>query len=97
MSYRLLVRAIVIHRPDFFVPSAAANKKYLALRNSLNAATKTEDDLVGKFVSDDADGVVGSGILILLAQHLRRGDVLYVIQPALHRDVIACDSQIAKR
>ena len=72
MGDRVLIGAVVVHGPDFFVPAAAADKIDFAFRDALDAAAQAEDDLVGKLVRDDAGGVAGGRILILLAQHLRR-------------------------
>ena len=61
MGDGMLVGAVVIHRPDFFVPAAGAHKIDLALRDPGNAATQAEDNFVGKLVSGGARGVVGRG------------------------------------
>ena len=41
--------------------------------------------------------VLGGDVRVLLAQHLRRGRVLDVIQPALHRDLARGRAQVAER
>ena len=93
----LLVGPVVIHHPDFLVPAAAAHEVNLALRNAGNAAAQAEDNLVRELVRDDAGRVGGGRVLILLAQHLRRRDVLDVVEPALHGHVVAGHAQIAER
>src|SRR4029077_1717991 len=96
MGQGVLVRAIVIHGPDFLAATPAAHEINLALRYALNAATETKNNLVGKFMGDGAGSIGGSGILVLLAQHLRRSDILRVIEPALHGQGVAGGSQIAE-
>ena len=67
MGQCMLIRSIVIHRPDFFVTATTTDKKNLALRDARYAATQTEDDLIGKLVSNGSNGVASRRILILLA------------------------------
>src|ERR1700751_5039792 len=97
MGQGVLVRAIVIHGPDFLAATAAAHKINLALRYTRNAATETKNNLVCEFVSDGAGVVVGSGVLVLFAQHLWRSYILRVIQPALHGQGVAGSSEITER
>ena len=97
MGHGVLVGAVVVHRPDFFVAAAAADKIDLALGDSGNAAAQAEDNFVGKLVRDRAGRVAGRRILILLAQHLRRGHVLHVVEPALHGHAVAGHAQVAER
>src|ERR1700733_12789078 len=92
-----LIGSVVIHCPDFFVPAAAAHEENLALGNPRNAAAKPEDNFVGEFVRDDSGFIAGGRILILLAQYLRRRDVLHVIKPALHGYVVSGNAQVTER
>src|SRR5579863_6237083 len=92
----MLVLAVIIHSPDFFVPAAAADEIYLGFGNPLNPAAQAEDDLIGELVSNGARRVTGGNILILLAENLRRSGILHVVKPALHGNVRAGDSKIAK-
>ena len=45
-------------------------------------------------MGDEAGGICGGSIAVLLAQHLRCSGVFYVIQPAQHRDSITRDAQV---
>ena len=92
----MLVGAVVIHGPYFLVPAAAAHEINLAFRDPGNSAAQAEDNFIGKLVRGGAGGVAGGGILILLAQHLRRRHVLHIVEPALHRHAVAGHAQIAK-
>jgi hypothetical protein len=53
----LLVGAIVVHHPDFFVAGALADEIDFAFGDALYASAEAEDDFVGKAVRDDADRV----------------------------------------
>ena len=63
----MLVGAVVIHGPDFFVPRSAANIIDLRFRNAVNAAAQAEDDFIGKLMGDDPCGLRAGRIRILLA------------------------------
>ena len=78
MRELVLVRAVIIHRPDFLVAAAAANEIDFAFRDPGNAAAEAKDDLIGEFVRRCAGRVIGRRILILFAQHLRRGNQLRI-------------------
>ena len=95
-GHGVLVGAVIIHRPYFLVPAAAADEINLAFRDSLNSAAQAKDNFVGKLVRGGAGGVAGGGVLILLAQHLRRCHILHVVEPALDRHAVAGHAQIAK-
>ena len=87
MSDLVLVRAVVIHGPDFFVAGAIADEIDLRFRDALNASAQAVNDLVGELVGHHARRGVGGSVGILLTQDLRRLDVLHVIQPALSRQL----------
>src|SRR5919108_2679781 len=97
MRQRMLVSAVIIHRPDFFVPSATTDEINLAFRNTGDPAAQPEDDFIREFMRRDAGGINGGGIRVLLPEHLWRGDVLHVIKPALHSHAVAADAEISKR
>src|SRR5260370_40853941 len=92
----LLVGAIVVHDPDFFVAGAFADEVDLGFGDAWYASAQAEDDLVGKSVCDHARrlgrGVVG----VLLAEHLWRRLILYVVEPSLHRDLAGGRAQVAE-
>ena len=54
VSDLMLVGAVIVHRPDFFVAAAAADKVNLALGDAVNAAAQAENNFIGKFVRDGA-------------------------------------------
>ena len=96
MGKLALVGAVIIHHPDFFVAGAVADEINFAFRDAGNAAAEAKNDFVGKFVRDQAGRVIGGNIGVLLAQDQRRGGVLYVVEPALHRDFACCHAEIAE-
>ncbi len=67
----MLVGAVVVHRPDFFLSSPAADEVNLAFGDARDSATQAEDDLVGKFMRNYTDGIGGRVVVVLLAQDLR--------------------------
>ena len=85
----VLVRAVVVHGPDFFVAGAVADEINLRLGDALNAAAQTENNLVGELVRHHARRGVARAIGILLAQDLRRLNILHVVQPALNSQLAA--------
>ncbi len=96
MGELALVRAVVIHHPDFLVPAAVADEINLALANAGNASTQAHDDFVGQFVCDQPGCILGGRVRVLLAQHLRGGCVLHVVEPALHRQFVGGCREIAE-
>src|SRR5215831_9103252 len=98
MGDRMLIRAVVVHLPDFFLAAAGAHEKYLALGDSGYASAKTEDNFISKFVRDRARRDCGGAIGVLLAENLRRiRGALDVVKPPLHLHLVGGDSQIAER
>src|SRR5437764_13025498 len=93
----MLVSAVIIHGPDFFVSGTVADEINLAFRNTGDPAAQPEDDFIRELMRGDAGGINGGGIRILFAEHLWRGDVLHVIKPALHSHAVAADAEISKR
>src|SRR5271169_2967519 len=92
----LLVGAIVIHLPDFLGSTAVADEVELGLRNTLKASAKTENNLIGEAVRDEAGIVFAGFFTVLLAQDLRGLRVLDVKQPALHRQRAALHRNVAE-
>src|SRR5215467_12025182 len=92
-----LIRAVVIHRPDFLMPGAVANEIDLRFGDSLNPATEAENDFVGELVRHKPRRGVTGGIRVLLAKNLRGLSILDIKQPALHSQLAASDTKIAKR
>ena len=96
MSELALIRAVVVHPPDFLVAGAIADKINFALGDAGNAATQAEDDLVGELVGDDAGSIVAGNVGVLLAENLRRRRVLHVVEPALNNEFAGGDAKIAE-
>ena len=92
----LLVGAVVIHHPDFFVAAALADEVDLGFGDAGYASAEAEDDFVGKPVGDHAHGVAGCVVGVLLAEHLRRLLILDVVKPSLHRDFAGGRAQVAE-
>ena len=71
MSDLVLVAAVVIHSPDFFVPAAPADVVDLRFRDTVHAAAEAKDDLVGEFVRDQPRVRFRRLFLVLLPQYDR--------------------------
>src|ERR1700751_2308485 len=92
-----LVGAVVVHHPDFFVPTAIADEENLAFSDARNPAAEAEDDFVCELVRDYAYGIVRRRITVLFTEYLRRSLIVQVIEPSLHGNLVGCDAKIAKR
>src|SRR5260370_19151342 len=92
----LLVGAIVVHDPDFFVAGAFADEVDLGFGDAWYASAQAEDDLVGKSVCDHARRVGRCVVGVLLAEHLWRRLILYVVEPSLHRQLAGGRAQVAE-
>ena len=75
----MLVAAIVIHLPDFFVAGAAAHENDLGFGDAVDAAAQPEDDFVRKFMGDNPGGLRRRRIRVLLPKHLRRIRILHIV------------------
>src|SRR5882757_3772219 len=97
MGDDVLVGAVVIHGPYFFSSGAVAHEINFGFGDAGNTSAQAEDDLVGKLVSDDANSVRSSVVVVLLAQHLRgRRCALDVVEPTLHLNLVRGYSQVAE-
>src|SRR5882762_7601282 len=96
MGYLLLIRAVVVHHPDFFVTTAVADKINLALTDAWYASSQAENDFIGKLVSDESCRLLGGVVGILFSEHLRTGRILYVEEPALHGDFPPSNPKVAE-
>ena len=90
MGDRVLVGAVIIHRPDFLMAAAGADEIELGFGDAVDSAAEPEDDLVGEAMGDQAGVVVRGGLAILLGQHLRGLRILHVVEPALHLQGCRC-------
>src|SRR6202030_1563634 len=93
----VLIRTVVVHRPDFLVTTPIAHEINLSLGYALNAAAQPKNDLVGELVRHDPRGGIARGVGILLAKDLWRLDILDVEEPALHGQLTASYAQVSKR
>src|SRR5580700_7230045 len=73
MSELALIRAVVIHHPDFFVTGAVADKVNLAFRDAGNASTQAENNLISESVRNHPNRVAGWNVGVLFAENLRGG------------------------
>src|SRR5438552_10630894 len=96
MGYLLMISAVVVHHPDFFVAAAVADKINLALTNAGYTAAQAENDFIGKLVSDETRRLLGAVVGILFSEHLRSASILYVKEPALHSDFAAHYPKVAE-
>ena len=76
----MLVAAIVIHGPDFFVPALGAHVRNLRLRNSSRPAAEDRDDIVRELVRQLAGSRVGRRPAINFLQRNRRLRIVNVRQ-----------------
>ena len=65
----MLIGAVVIHGPDFFVAAAAADKSDLRRGDSGNASGKPRDDLVGELMREAPGLLFGRVAMIHAADH----------------------------
>src|ERR1700753_899547 len=92
----MLIRAVVVHLPDFFVTATAADEEDLAFRDAGDSTTEAEDDFIGELMRDGAGCIGSSFVLVLLTKNLRRGGVVDVKQPALHGLVAVGHAEISE-
>src|ERR1700678_4133663 len=92
----VLVRTIVVHRPDLFTAGAALDVVDLGLGDALAAAAQTEDDLVGEAMGNLARGVVAGVFAVLLGEHLRILQVFRVEEIAIADELVALDADAAE-
>src|SRR5437667_5354231 len=95
-SYGMLIRAVVVHRPNFLVAATGAHIINLRFRDTIDSSAQPEDDFVREFVRYDTGSLGGCCVGVLLAQHLRRSSVLHIVEPALNHDVVSRRRQISK-
>ena len=86
----MLALPVVVHRPDFFAAGARRDEVNLRLGDAVEAAAKTQDDLVREAVGNLAGIFLLSHFVVLLAQNLRGLRVLGVEEPALDDDRCHC-------
>src|SRR5690242_1022070 len=96
MRQLFLVRAVIVHLPDFLVSAARAYIVDMRLRDTLNAAAQPEDDFVRKSMCDEPRVSVARLLAVLLAEHLWRLRIFDVIKPALDVDIAALYSEVAE-
>ena len=60
----LLVGAVVVHHPDFFVARAVADEVDLAFGDAGNASAQAEDNFVGETVRDHPRRVVAVALSV---------------------------------
>src|SRR5271165_3361003 len=97
MGELLLVRAVVIHLPDFFGAAAIADEVDLGFGDSGDAATQAKDDFVGKTMCDQTSVGAVCFLVVLLSKHLWRLNILGVVQPTLDIKGTALNSNVAER
>ena len=95
LSQLVLVFAVIIHRPNFFVAASIAHERDLSAGDSRQTTRKFADDLIGKLVSEDPNLCIGGISAINLANDGRQRCIANVIQPGLNLHAIAGDGEIA--
>src|ERR1700728_1282930 len=97
MADLLLIRAVGLHYPDFFVASPARDKIDLAAEQ--RSAAKLTDNIRGKFMGDLSGAGIVHGAEIALAEDLglRNGGLPYVKQPAVQYQDIVLDRGVTER
>ena len=76
MRQLMLVGAVVIHYPNFFVSAARANERDLGAGNSREASTQTRNNVVGKLMGQAPGFRLRGAAAIDFLQHRGRGGVL---------------------
>ncbi len=92
----MLVGAVVVHLPDLFVGATDLDVVNLGLGDTLAAATKTEDDLVGKAMGDLTGGIFGGVLGVLLGQDLGVLEIFGVEEEAVADDLAALNTEAAE-
>ena len=93
----VLIRAVVIHRPDFLIASGASTYECnLRGGNPRQSAGKFHDDFIGKLVREKAHLGVGNFSAINLGYHGRGRRVAHVVEPRLNREAVATCIQISE-
>ena len=82
-SESVLIGAVVIHDPKFFVAGASADEGDLGGGDAGSAAGKFVDDFVGKLVGEFADLGVGGSAAINLADDCLGGGIADVVHPGI--------------
>ena len=95
-SEGVLVGAVVIHEPEFFVAGASADKGDLRGGDAGSAAGKFVDDFVGELVSELADLRVGGCAAIDLAYDGLCGGIAGVVHPGVDDEFGRRLSEIAE-
>src|ERR1700677_5411070 len=95
MSHLRLVRAVIIHGPDFFVSAPAADESNLRLRDAGKAAAQLRDDVVGKLVRQAARVGVGGCAAIDFLQRDGRSGIVNVGQKTRGGQVCAVYRQVS--
>ena len=83
MRHRVLVLAVVIHRPDFLVSGAIGDEIDFGFGDAVKAAAKAQDDLVREAVCDLPRIFFCGRVVVLLAENLRALRILRVEEPTL--------------
>ena len=96
MRELFLVRAVVVHHPDFFSASPRTDEDDLGFEDARDSAAEPEDDLISELVSDQAGVVVGCGFAVLLAEDLRVLLVVGIEEPSVHVEFAGCDGQVSE-
>ena len=74
--------AVVVHLPNLLGAALGGDVEDMRLGDAVDSTAEAEDDLVGEAVGDEPGIVLGRGLVVLLAEDLRRLRVLGVEEPA---------------
>jgi len=88
---------VVIHLPDFFVPAPGCNVENMRLSDARDPTAQAGNDLVSKAMRDQACIVLAAGLVVLLAENLRRIGILRVEEPAVHCQAAASSRKVIQR
>ena len=94
-GHLVLVRAIVIHHPDFLVAGFVAHIGDLCLRDAGQAAAQHADDVVGKLVGQLACIPVFRVAPINFLQRQGRGGIVHIGEKSRDRQAGAVDRHVA--
>src|ERR1700735_1459141 len=95
MSYLMLIRAIIIHGPDFFVSTLTANERDLRLRDAGQDGAPLRDDVVGKLMREAARVGVRGRAAIDFLQRNGSSRVVNIRQKPCGGQICAFDGKVA--
>jgi hypothetical protein len=92
----MLIGAVVIHEPEFFVAGASADESDLRGSDATGAAGQLVDNFVGELMSEFANLRIGGIAAIHFADYGLRGGIANVVHPGVNDDFGGSFGEIAE-